>query len=61
MVVGDLGFEQSNFLLKLLICASECVSFKAVDGILMLDGGNKALGDVPGTLGGDVLGKDIDS
>ena len=60
VVVGDLGFERSNFLLELLIVASECVGFKAVDGIPMLDGSKEASGDVPGTFGGDVLGEDID-
>ena len=59
MVVGDLGFERSNFLLELLIVASECVGFKVVDGIPMLDGGKQASGDVPGTFGGDVLGEDV--
>ena len=61
MVVGDLGFKQSHFLLELLICASKCVSFNAMDGIVMLKGGNKASGNVSGTLGGDVLGEDVDS
>ena len=60
VVVGDLGFERSNLFLELLIVASERVGFKAVDGIPMLDGGNKALGDVSGTFGRDVLGEDID-
>ena len=60
VVVGDLGFKQRNFLLELLIVASESVGFKAVDGIPMLDGGNEASGDVSGTFSGDVLGKDID-
>ena len=61
MVMGDLSFECSDFLLELLICASESIGFKAVDGIPMLDGGNEASGNVPGTFGGDVLGKDADS
>src|SRR5579863_5338764 len=38
VVMGDLGFERSNFFLELLICASECIGFKAVNGIVMLNG-----------------------
>ena len=60
MVEGDLGFERSNLLLELLIVASKCVGFKAMDGIPMLDGGKEASGDVPGTFGGEVLGEDVD-
>src|SRR5579863_9914888 len=61
VVVGDLGFERSNFRLKLLICASECIGFKAVDGIAMLNGGNESLGDVFDSVGGEVLGEDVES
>src|SRR5579863_7670085 len=55
VVVGDLGFERSNFLFELLICASECVGFNAMDGIAVLDSGNKALGDFLDSLAGRVL------
>src|SRR5579863_3812913 len=51
VVMGNLGFERSNFLLELLICASECVGFKAVDGIVMLNGGNKPLCDILDSVG----------
>ena len=61
VVVGDLGFKRSNLLLELLIVASECVGFKAMDGIVMLDGGNEASGNVPGAFGGEVLGEDANS
>ena len=60
VVVGDLGFERSNFLLELLICASECVSFNAMDGIVMLDGGNEPLGNILDVFGGEVLGKYVE-
>jgi len=60
VVLGDLGFERSNFLLELLIVASESVGFKAVDGIPMLDGGNEASGDVSCALNGEVVGENAD-
>ena len=60
VVVGDLGFERSNFLLELLICASEHVGFKAVDGIAMLNGGNESFCDVFDSVGWEVLGKDVE-
>src|SRR5579863_8789158 len=46
VVMGDLSFERSNLLFELLICVSECVGFNAMDGIVMLDGGNQSLRDV---------------
>ena len=60
VVVGDLGFKCSNFLLELLICARECVGFKAIDGIPMLDGGNEPSCNVSGLFGGEVLGENVD-
>src|SRR5579863_1340893 len=60
VVVGDLGFERSNFLLELLICTSERVGFKVVDGIAMLNGGNEPFCDVLDSVGWEVLGKDVD-
>ena len=60
VVVGDLGFERSNFLLELLICMRESISFKAMDGIPMLDGGNEPSRNVSGLFGGEVLGKNVD-
>src|SRR5579863_1048575 len=59
VVVGNLSFERSNFLLELLIVASECVGFKAMDGIAMLNGGNEAPGNVPGAFDGEVVGEDV--
>src|SRR5579863_3778278 len=46
VVMGDLGFERSHLLFELLICASECIGFNAMDGIAVLDSGNKTLGDL---------------
>ena len=46
MVVGDLGFERSNSLLELLISASERVGFNAMDGIAVLDSGDKSFGNL---------------
>ena len=60
MVVGDLGFKHSNLLLELLICVRECVGFKAVDGILMLDGGNEPSRNVSGLFGREVLSENVD-
>jgi len=51
VIVGDLSFEQSNFLLKLLICASKRVGFNVMDGIAMLDGSNKSFCDILDSLG----------
>src|SRR5579863_9372236 len=60
MVVGNLGFERSNLLLELLICASECIGFKIIDGIAMLDGGNEPFHNVSSSLSGEVLGEYVD-
>src|SRR5579863_6506407 len=60
VVVGDLSFKCLNFLFELLICVSKSVGFKAIDGIPMLEGGNKPLCNVSGMFGGDVLGKNVD-
>src|SRR5579863_2928511 len=60
VVMGDLGFERSNLLFELLICASECVGFNAMDGIAVLDSGNKAFGNLLDLHGGQVLVKDVD-
>jgi len=60
VVLGDLGFKRRDFLLELLIVASESVGFKAMDGIPMLDGGNETLGDVSGAFDGEVVGQDTD-
>jgi len=60
MIVGDLSFKRCNFLLELLICMRESIGFKAMNGILMLDGGNEPLCNVLGTFGRNVLGEDID-
>ena len=48
IVMGDLGFERSHFLLELLICMSESISFNAMDGITMLKGGNEPFCDFLG-------------
>src|SRR5579863_6682932 len=58
--MGDLGFKRCDFLFELLICASESIGFKAVDGIPMLDGGNEPSRNVSGLFGGEVLGKNVD-
>ena len=60
VIVGNLGFKRSDFLLKLLICARECVGFKAMDGVPMLDGGNEPSRNVSGLFGGEVLGENVD-
>ena len=60
MIVGDLSFKRRNFLLELLICMRESIGFKAMNGILMLDGGNEPLCNVLGTFSRNVLGEDID-
>src|SRR5579863_1010736 len=46
VVVGDLGFERSNSLLELLISMSERIGFNAMDGIAVLDSGDKSFGNV---------------
>ena len=60
VVMSNLGFERSNLLLELLICTRECVGFEAMDGIPMLDGGNKPLCNVSGLFSGEVLGENVD-
>src|SRR5579863_303795 len=60
VVVGDLGFKQSNLLLELLICTSECVGFNAMDGIAVLDSGNKSFGNLFDSFAGQVLGEYVD-
>src|SRR5579863_9546546 len=60
VIVGDLGFERSNLLFELLICASESVGFNAMDGIAVLDSGNKALGDLFDSFIGQVLSEYVD-
>src|SRR5579863_8863640 len=61
VIVGDLGFERSNLLFELLICASESVGFNAMDGITVLDGGDEAFGDFFDSLVGEVLVEYVDS
>src|SRR5579863_8679831 len=61
VIVGDLGFERSNFFFELLICASESVGFNAMDGVAVLDSGNKALGDLLDSIVGQVLVEYVDS
>src|SRR5579863_1153525 len=61
MIVGNLGFEHSNLLLELLICVSESISFKAMDGIPMLDGSNEPLCNILSMFSRDVLGEYVDS
>src|SRR5579863_6505180 len=60
VVMGDLGFERSNLLFELLICASESVGFNAMDGIAVLDGGDEALGDLLDSFVREVLVEYVD-
>src|SRR5579863_1254570 len=60
VVMGDLGFERSNSLLELLISASECIGFNAMDGIVVLDSGDKSFGNLFDSLVGQVLGEYVD-
>src|SRR5579863_582617 len=55
VVMGDLGFERSNLLLELLICASERIGFNAMDGIAVLDSGNRSFGNLFDSSDGQIL------